>query len=198
MLGRFTDYGDRYGEINIFSEQRVVCEFAEDTERYCGLGRGCPGLRGGGERGWGRDWWRGVGTREGGMEWFYTGEDISFEIYFIEGMTTSRKEALDKEKAVVLSKDYATKNPILALEHVEELFNLFALYMDPRNKKTDVRDILMTAKTLGLDQKYQLVFRALEEVADGRHGDPIDFETFIKDLTAKMVQFRLIAGEPIH
>lgn len=113
-------------------------------------------------------------------------------------MTASRKEILEKEKSVVLTKDYAVKNPVLALEHVEELFNLFALYAEPRNKKTDVRDILITAKTLGLDTKYQLVFRALEEVADARHGDPIDFETFIRDLTAKLVHSLANPGQPLH
>ncbi len=108
----------------------------------------------------------------------------------------SRKEILDKEKATLLAKDFAKNNPILALEHVEELFNLFALYADPRSKKTDVRDVLMTAKTLGLDSKYQLVYRALEEVADTHHGDPIDFETFIKDLTFKLVSLGLVRATP--
>lgn len=113
-------------------------------------------------------------------------------------MATSLKQALDKERAVHLTKDYAVKNPVLALEHVEELFNLFALYSDPRTKKTDVRDILMTAKTLGMDNKYQLVFRALEEVADGKNGDPVDFETFIRDLTTKLVLAMFDSGQPIH
>ena len=67
---------------------------------------------------------------------------------------------------------------------------MFALYADPRSRKSDVRDILMTARTLGLDAKYQVVFRALEEVADARKTE-VDFETFIKDLTAKLVIFVL-------
>jgi hypothetical protein len=38
---------------------------------------------------------------------------------------------------------------------------MFALYADPRQRRADIRDILMTAGTLGLDQKYQFVYRAL-------------------------------------
>jgi len=106
-------------------------------------------------------------------------------IYFIEKM--SRKDQLDKERNAVLSKDIATKNPIFETSQITELYNLFALYADPRNRKTDIRDVLITARTLGLDTKYQLVFNALEQISDARKGDPIDFETFLKDLTAKLV-----------
>lgn len=104
---------------------------------------------------------------------------------------TNRRDALEKEKAVHLGKDYSKNNSLLSLEHIGELFDLFALYADPRSRKSDVRDILMTARTLGLDAKYQVVFRALEDVADARKTE-VDFETFIKDLTAKLVIFVLI------
>ncbi len=103
---------------------------------------------------------------------------------------TNRRDALEKEKAAHLGKDYSKNNPLLSLEHIAELFDLFALYADPRSRKSDVRDILMTARTLGLDAKYQVVFRALEEVAEARKTE-VDFETFIKDLTAKLVIFAL-------
>lgn len=99
----------------------------------------------------------------------------------------SRKEQLEKEKNAILSKDVATKNPIFEAGQITELFNMFSLYADPRNKKTDIRDVLVTARTLGLHEKYHLVFNALEQIADARKGDPIDFETFLKDLTAKLV-----------
>ena len=98
----------------------------------------------------------------------------------------SRKEQLEKEKNAILSKDVATKNPIFEAGQITELFNMFSLYADPRNKKTDIRDVLVTARTLGLHEKYHLVFNALEQIADARKGDPIDFETFLKDLTAKL------------
>jgi hypothetical protein len=100
---------------------------------------------------------------------------------------SSRKDLIEKERNAILSKDIATKNPIFEATQIGELFNMFSLYADPRNRKSDVRDVLITAKTLGLDTKYQLVFRALEEIADARKGDPIDFETFLRDLTAKLV-----------
>ena len=45
----------------------------------------------------------------------------------------------------------------------------------------------MTAGTLGLDKKYDIVFRVLHEVADS--GDALNFEEFLKALTARIVSF---------
>jgi hypothetical protein len=90
-------------------------------------------------------------------------------------MAISRKEQLEKDKKAFLAKDFVTKNPILTSDHVEELFNLFTLYAEPRTKRTDIRDILVTARTLGLNEKYAFVFRAMEEVADGPQGNDLDF-----------------------
>jgi hypothetical protein len=64
----------------------------------------------------------------------------------------------------VLTKDVVTKNPIFSNEHIVELHSLFSLYADPRQRRVDVKDITMTAKTLGLDEKYDIVFRVLAEI----------------------------------
>lgn len=56
----------------------------------------------------------------------------------------------------------------------------------------------MTAKTLGLDQKFEIVYRALEEVCESVGSDALDFETFLKELTAKVVQNKLNIGKPLH
>jgi len=63
---------------------------------------------------------------------------------------------------------------------------LFSLYADPRQRRVDVKDILMTARTLGLDEKFDIVFRVLHEVAD-HSGDALNFEDFLKALTARIV-----------
>ena len=64
---------------------------------------------------------------------------------------------------------------------------MFSLYADPRQRKADIRDILMTAKTLGLDSKNELVYRALEEICESVGADALDFEAFLKELTTKVV-----------
>jgi hypothetical protein len=51
----------------------------------------------------------------------------------------------------VLTKEISTKNPIFSNDHISELHSLFSLYADPRQRRVDIKDILMTAKTLGLD-----------------------------------------------
>jgi hypothetical protein len=68
---------------------------------------------------------------------------------------------------------------------------MFYLYSDPRTSKADIRDVLVTARALGLDKKYELVFRAIEEVSEVHHGDKISFESFIKDLTRIIVSILL-------
>jgi hypothetical protein len=53
-----------------------------------------------------------------------------------------------------MAKDIGAKNPIFSNEHIAELHSLFSLYVDPRQRRADIRDILMTANTLGLDKNY--------------------------------------------
>ncbi len=44
----------------------------------------------------------------------------------------------------------------------------------------------MTARTLGLDEKYDIVFRVLAEISE-TSGDALNFEEFLKALTARIV-----------
>jgi len=76
-------------------------------------------------------------------------------------MTLSRKEQQEKDLKAVLAKDIGAKNPVFSLDFIADLHSMFSLYADPRQRRADIRDILMTAKTLGLDTKFEIVFRAL-------------------------------------
>ena len=75
---------------------------------------------------------------------------------------------------------------------------MFSLYADPRQRRADIRDILMTAKTLGLDAKYEIVFRAMQEIAESVGGDALEFETFLRELTNKVVLIMIKLGKPLH
>ena len=108
----------------------------------------------------------------------------------------SKKEIQAKDLQAVLSKDITTKNPIFTPDAIAEIHALFSFYADPRQRRVDVKDILMTASTLGLDHNYQIVFRVLQEVADS--GDALNFEEFLKALTARIVILYLTAGKPIQ
>jgi hypothetical protein len=98
----------------------------------------------------------------------------------------SKNEAQKKELQAILSKEIGAKNPIFSNQHIEELHNLFSLYADPRQRRADIKDLLMTAKTLGLDERYDIVFRVLVEVSEGA-GEAVTFEDFLKSLTARIV-----------
>jgi len=87
----------------------------------------------------------------------------------------SKKDIQQKDLQAVLSKDIGRQNPIFSNQHIEELHNLFSLYADPRQRRADVKDLLMTAKTLGLDERYDIVFRTLIEVSEGL-GEAVTFE----------------------
>lgn len=100
---------------------------------------------------------------------------------------SSKKEIEQKELKTVLGKDIATKNPVFSPDHITELHALFSIYADPRQRRADVRDMLITAGTLGLDAKYEFVFRVLQELYDTTNGAPLDFEQFLKELTARVV-----------
>jgi Ca2+-binding EF-hand superfamily protein len=101
----------------------------------------------------------------------------------------SKREIQEKELKTVLAKDIGAKNPIFTPESIAELHALFSLYADPRQRRADVREVLLTAGTLGLDTKYEFVFRLLQEINDGTNGAALDFEQFLKELTHRIVSF---------
>jgi len=86
----------------------------------------------------------------------------------------SKKENQAKDLQAILQKEIATKNPIFSNQHIVELHSLFSLYADPRQRRVDIKDISMTAKTLGLDEKYDIVFRVLAEIGE-TSGDAVNF-----------------------
>ncbi len=45
----------------------------------------------------------------------------------------------------------------------------------------------MTAGTLGLEEKYEFVYRALGEIDEANQSNALDFEGFITELTKKIV-----------
>ena len=101
-------------------------------------------------------------------------------------MTLSRKDQQQKDLNAVLAKDIGAKNPVFSLDFIADLHSMFSLYADPRQRRADIRDILMTAKTLGLDTKYEIVFGAIQAICDETGADALDFETFLKELTNKV------------
>ena len=73
----------------------------------------------------------------------------------------TRREDLDKQKKAIMAKDIVTKNPVFTPQNVDDFFELFALYADSRTKRADIRDIVGTAKSLGMDTKYKMIFNAM-------------------------------------
>jgi Ca2+-binding EF-hand superfamily protein len=101
----------------------------------------------------------------------------------------SKREIQEKELKAVLAKDIGAKNAVFSSESIAELHALFSLYADPRQRRADVREFLLTAGTLGLDQKYEFVFRLLQEVQDSTNGNALDFEGFLREITNRIVCF---------
>ena len=108
----------------------------------------------------------------------------------------SRKEQNEKDLKNVLTKE--AKNPIFSPEIITDLHAMFSLYADPRQRRADIRDILMTAKTLELDSKYHLVFNLLDAICESNGADALDFETFVKELTARIVNNIYNPGTTLH
>lgn len=102
-------------------------------------------------------------------------------------MALSKKEQQEKDLKVIMVKEIGAKNPIFSPDHIAELYSMFSLYADPRQRRVDINDILMTAKSLGLDRKNELVYNALLSMAVDAGNHALDFETFLRELTAKIV-----------
>lgn len=57
----------------------------------------------------------------------------------------SKREQLEKDLKAILSKPIGSKNPIFEEKFIADLHSMFSLYADPRQRRTEMRDILMTA-----------------------------------------------------
>ena len=105
-------------------------------------------------------------------------------------MALTKKEVHDKDLKAILQKDIGANNPVFSPGHLEELHKVFSLYCDSRVRRTEIRDILYTANSLGLDDKFSLAMRILDEVNEANQGNALDFETFVRELTHKIVDMR--------
>ena len=83
--------------------------------------------------------------------------------YIVRLMIQSKKDLAQRDRKTVFSREIVTKNPIFTKEHCQDFFEMFSLYCDNR-RQCDVADILNTAKTLGFDKKYKIIFDALTAV----------------------------------
>jgi Ca2+-binding EF-hand superfamily protein len=62
----------------------------------------------------------------------------------------SKREQLEKDLKAIMTKPIGAKNPIFEEHFIADLHSMFSLYADPRQRRAEMRDILMTAQTLGL------------------------------------------------
>lgn len=67
-------------------------------------------------------------------------------------------------------------------EQCEVFFEMFNLYCDNR-RQCDISEILNTARTLGFDRKYKVIYSALDLATQELNGEWIDFENFLKLVT---------------
>ena len=79
-------------------------------------------------------------------------------------MLATKKEALEKEKKNLYMKDIVKHNPIFSQQHIDEFYHMFTLYCDAK-RECDIADILNTARTLGFDKKYLIVYTAIADIS---------------------------------
>lgn len=86
----------------------------------------------------------------------------------------NKKQLIEKQKKALYVKDIVVNNPVFAKEHIDEFYAMFNLYCDPK-RQCDIADILNTARTLGFDKKYKIIYKALHEIVEELDGAWIDF-----------------------
>ena len=64
---------------------------------------------------------------------------------------------------------------------------MFKLLADYRTNKIYLSEVLQTAQTLGIHEKYVIVYKCLERFQEEISDEAIDFETFVKELTKRIV-----------
>lgn len=73
---------------------------------------------------------------------------------------------------------------------------MFNLYCDAK-RQCDVADILNTARTLGFDRKYKIIYNAISQIVQDLNGTWIDFETFLTLITDKLVNISKNIGQSV-
>ncbi|CAD8173534.1 unnamed protein product [Paramecium octaurelia] len=96
------------------------------------------------------------------------------------------QQNLDKDEIALLQKPWVKNHTTLTNDHILELYRLFNLYCNPRTRRIDLKDVMITAQQLGLVEKSPIVANTLQQVSD-QHGDGgVDFEEFVRELTSKL------------
>ena len=72
-------------------------------------------------------------------------------------------------------------------EHIGDFYDMFKLLADYRTNKIYLSEVLQTAQTLGIHEKYVIVYKCLERFQEEISDEAIDFETFVKELTKRIV-----------
>ena len=81
-----------------------------------------------------------------------------------------KKQLLEEEKKKIFSKPLVTENPTFDVKQIDDFWTLFNLYADNR-RQADVREIVVTAKTLGYDQSHEYIYQFLCDIADQLDGE---------------------------
>ena len=103
-------------------------------------------------------------------------------------MALHKREQQEAELKKIMGKDLGSSNPVFSPGAIAEMQKVFYLYTDAKERKIDIRDIVLTANSLGLDAKFNMAFHLLEDIAEAADGNTLDFETFIRELTHKIVR----------
>ena len=78
-------------------------------------------------------------------------------------------------------------NRAFTYDQINVLYECFKNFSNPLNNRVFVEDITTAASTLDLHLKHPILFKVLQQVENDYKEDAIDFETFITELTDRMV-----------
>jgi hypothetical protein len=78
-------------------------------------------------------------------------------LYSESYITLNRKDQLEKDKKTIFAKDIVIKNRIFIQQHI-------VLYADNHTHRADLKDIISTAKSVGMDIKYRIIYDPLCDV----------------------------------
>ncbi|KAL4467469.1 hypothetical protein ABPG72_000679 [Tetrahymena utriculariae] len=110
------------------------------------------------------------------------------------GEVISLAQQKQERRAVLEASPFANNHETFMKDQILEFYDLFELYFDKQKRGVDINDILATARTLGLDSKYQMVYKVLSQIQSEHHDlsrrlnkpDNVDFKEFIDLLSLKL------------
>lgn len=102
-------------------------------------------------------------------------------------MNENEKIILKKSEDIPFNKNDLPENSNFTREQIQELFNIFQFFMNPKSKLINVKDIIASLKTLGYYESHPILCSIITKIDQKFPDKDLDFPLFINQICEFLV-----------